>query len=116
VNNNLASVLTGGLLGNKKNLAQRAGALLASRRETKDAGRAAQGEAPVQAAWAEKGLLALGNGDLLKKKQRMLKKKKHGGLRKVFHKDVLYLLIVNLPSEEEMEQSVAELERVMQQR
>lgn len=36
-------------------------------------------------------------------------------IKKVFQKDVLYLAVVNLPTEEETEKSKAELESAMQQ-
>lgn len=38
-----------------------------------------------------------------------------GVIRKALKQDVLYLLIVNLPTEEEVQQSVADLERMMAQ-
>lgn len=39
--------------------------------------------------------------------------RKKGIIKKILQQDVLYLLIVNLPTEQEMQESVANLERVM---
>lgn len=41
------------------------------------------------------------------------KRKKNGILKKILQQDVLYLLIVNLPTEEEVQESVANLEKAM---
>lgn len=40
-------------------------------------------------------------------------RKKGGIIKKILQQDVLYLLIVNLPTEQEVQESVAKLERVM---
>lgn len=40
-------------------------------------------------------------------------KGRKGIVRKILQQDVLYLLIVNLPSDQEVKQSVADLERMM---
>lgn len=39
--------------------------------------------------------------------------RKKGIIKKILQQDVLYLLIVNLPTEQEVQESVANLERVM---
>lgn len=39
--------------------------------------------------------------------------RKKGVIKKLLQQDVLYLLIVNLPTEQEVQESVANLERVM---
>lgn len=39
--------------------------------------------------------------------------RKKGIIKKILQQDVLYLLIVNLPTEQEVQESVATLERVM---
>jgi hypothetical protein len=39
--------------------------------------------------------------------------RKPGIIKKILQQDVLYLLIVNLPTEQEVQESVANLERVM---
>lgn len=68
-----------------------------SKREYKDARRVARGRAPR------------GPRRVRRKGQRKTI------LKKILHKDVLYLLIVNLPSQEEVQQSVTQLEQVMAQ-
>ncbi len=39
--------------------------------------------------------------------------KKKGIIKKIMQQDVLYLLVVNLPTEEELQQSVARLEHII---
>ncbi|KAH8692234.1 hypothetical protein BGW36DRAFT_431454 [Talaromyces proteolyticus] len=86
----LVSLLTGGKI-KFKGPCDVVGEHVNAWRESKDAERVARGQAP-------RG-----------------KKQKHGLIKKVLLQDVLYLLIVNLPTEEEVEQSAAELENFMQQ-
>ncbi|KAF9894969.1 hypothetical protein FE257_004593 [Aspergillus nanangensis] len=95
-NGKLTSVLTGGLMGNKPGLIERA---TTSIRESQDAKRIARGETPSE--------------PLKEKWQRYQSKKKPGLIKKVLQQDVLYLLVVNMPSEEELKQSVDQLERLM---
>lgn len=68
-----------------------------SKREYKDARRVAHGRAP--------------------RGPRRVRAKRKGArktiIKKIMHQDVLYLLIVNLPSQDEVQQSVAQLEQVM---
>lgn len=44
-----------------------------------------------------------------------LKAKKSAVLRRTFMQDVMYLMVVNLPKEDEVQQSIADLERVLQE-
>ncbi|KAJ5368945.1 uncharacterized protein N7496_008705 [Penicillium cataractarum] len=69
----------------------------AAKREYKDARRVARGRAPR------------GPRRVKRRGQRKTI------LKKILRQDVLYLLIVNLPSQEEVQQSVAQLEQVMSQ-
>lgn len=66
------------------------------RREYKDARRVARGKAP--------------RGP---RRQRRPRGQRKGIVRKLLQQDVLYLLIANLPSEQEVQQSVATLESMM---
>lgn len=71
----------------------------AFRREDKDQRRMARGRAPRDP-----------------RRERRPVGQRKGLIKKVMQQDVLYLLIVNLPTEEEVQQSVASLERVMDAR
>ncbi|KAE8360369.1 hypothetical protein BDV27DRAFT_167873 [Aspergillus caelatus] len=98
-NGKLTSVLTGGLMGNKPCLIER---VATSIRESQDSKRIARGEPPSE--------------PIKEKRQRYhRKKKKPGFAKKVLQQDVLYLLIVNMPTEEELKQSIAQLEHLMEQ-
>ncbi|KNG80942.1 hypothetical protein ANOM_011026 [Aspergillus nomiae NRRL 13137] len=97
-NGKLTSVLTGGLLGSKPGLIERA---TNSIKESQEVKRLARGEPPSE--------------PIKEKWQRYQCKKKPGLAKKVLQQDVLYLLIVNLPTEEELQQSIAQLEHLMQQ-
>jgi hypothetical protein len=48
-------------------------------------------------------------------RRKALREKKSEWLKRTFVQDVQYLLIVNLPGEDQVQQSVAELEQVLQQ-
>lgn len=65
------------------------------KREYKDQRRMARGKAP--------------RGPRVPRGQR---RRKGGIIKKILQKDVLYLIIVNLPTEAEYQQSVADLERM----
>ncbi|KAB8218028.1 hypothetical protein BDV33DRAFT_193084 [Aspergillus novoparasiticus] len=97
-NGKLTSVLTGGLIGSKPGLIERAATSI---RESQDSRRIARGEPPSE--------------PIKEKWQRYQRKKKPGLAKKVLQQDVLYLLIVNMPTEEELQQSIAQLEHLMQQ-
>ncbi|KAK6837464.1 hypothetical protein RU639_001461 [Aspergillus parasiticus] len=97
-NGKLTSVLTGGLIGSKPGLIERAATSI---RESQDSKRIARGEPPSE--------------PIKEKWQRYQRKKKPSLAKKVLQQDVLYLLIVNMPTEEELQQSIAQLEHLMQQ-
>lgn len=44
------------------------------------------------------------------------RRQRKGVIKRILQEDVLYLLVVNLPTEEEVQRSVAELQRVMAQK
>lgn len=57
-----------------------------------------------------------GSGPEAQQPQRSTPNRGSGGLlKKVFQKDVLYFLVVNLPTDEELQQSVHDLEQIMSQ-
>jgi hypothetical protein len=93
---NLLTTLTGGLYQPKPGLFERAGAAI---KESQDKKRAAQGLPPSE-TWKEKWAR---------------KKKETGSRIKIFKEDVMYLMIVNLPTEEELSESVAKLQYLAQQ-
>ncbi|PIG81841.1 hypothetical protein AARAC_003683 [Aspergillus arachidicola] len=97
-NRKLTSVLSGGLIGSKPGLIERAATSI---RELQDSKRIARGEPPSE--------------PIKEKWQRYQRKKKPSLAKKVLQQDVLYLLIVNMPTEEELQQSIAQLEHLMQQ-
>ncbi|KAB8212018.1 hypothetical protein BDV34DRAFT_219231 [Aspergillus parasiticus] len=97
-NGKLTSVLTGGLIGSKPGLIERAATSI---RESQDSKRISRGEPPSE--------------PIKEKWQRYQRKKKPGLAKKVLQQDVLYLLIVNMPTEEELQQSIGQLEHLMQQ-
>lgn len=96
----LISLLTGGNVNPAVRRQERRNARQGrreSRRESRDERRMARGRAP--------------RGP---RKARMPKgQRKKGIIKKILQQDVLYLLIVNLPTEHEVQESVANLERVM---
>jgi hypothetical protein len=95
-NGNLLSTLSGGLYVPKPCLFERAGAAI---KESQDKRRAAQGLPPSE-TWAEK----------------WARKRKESGTRlKILREDVLYLMVVNMPTEEELSESVAKLQYLAQQ-
>jgi hypothetical protein len=91
-NGDLISTLTGGKFSHKKKpgLIERAGSAIKERNDRK---RALQGLPPSET--------------LREKINR--KKKEQGNKYKLFREDVLYLMIVNMPTPEELEQAVARL-------
>ncbi|KAE8332858.1 hypothetical protein BDV39DRAFT_199859 [Aspergillus sergii] len=86
-NGKITSVLTGGLIGSKPGLIERAATSI---RESQVSRRIARGEPPSE--------------PIKEKWQRYQRKKKPGLAKKVLQQDVLYLLIVNMPTEEELQQ------------
>lgn len=93
---NLLTTLSGGLYQPKPGLFERAGAAI---KESQDKKRAAQGLPPSE-TW----------------KQKWARKKKETGSRiKILREDVMYLMIVNMPTEEELSESVAKLQYLAQQ-
>ncbi|KAE8337988.1 hypothetical protein BDV24DRAFT_153876 [Aspergillus arachidicola] len=97
-NRKLTSVLSGGLIGSKPGLIERAATSI---RELQDSKRIARREPPSE--------------PIKEKWQRYQRKKKPSLAKNVLQQDVLYLLIVNMPTEEELQQSIAQLEHLMQQ-
>ncbi|KAJ5781998.1 uncharacterized protein N7518_010481 [Penicillium psychrosexuale] len=93
---NLLTTLSGGLYQPKPSLFERAGAAI---KETQDKKRAAQGLPPSE-TWKEKWAR---------------KKKETGSRIKILREDVMYLMIVNMPTEEELKESVAKLQYLAQQ-
>jgi hypothetical protein len=79
----------------KPGLIERAGMAI---KESQDKKRAAQGLPPSE-PWKDK----------LRRK-----KKEQVGRLKILQEDVMYLMIVNMPTEEELKQSVAELKHLME--
>ncbi|KAL3469187.1 hypothetical protein BJX99DRAFT_81276 [Aspergillus californicus] len=94
-NGKLLSSLTGGLYVPKPGLCERAGTAI---REAQDKKRAAKGLPPSE-PWKE----------ALKRK-----KKQRTGRLKILQEDVMYLMIVNMPTEDELKESVAQLKRLME--
>ncbi|RLL93202.1 hypothetical protein CFD26_100616 [Aspergillus turcosus] len=95
-NGKLLTALTGGLYQPKPGLLERAGTAI---KEAQDKKRAAQGLPPSE-TW----------------KQKWARKKKEAGSRiKIFREDVMYLMIVNMPTQEELSESVARLQYIAQQ-
>lgn len=93
---NLLTTLSGGLYKPKPGLFERAGAAI---KESQDKKRAAQGLPPSETL-----------------KQKWARKKKETGSRiKILREDVMYLMIVNMPTEEELRESVAKLQYLAQQ-
>ncbi|KAK2597276.1 hypothetical protein N8I77_013136 [Diaporthe amygdali] len=96
----LTSLLTGGAINPVARRQERRAAKQerrALKREHKDERRVTRGKAP-------KG----------PRHERRRKGQRKGGIiKKILQQDVLYLLIVNLPTEQEVQESVAELERAM---
>ncbi|KAK7738344.1 hypothetical protein SLS53_006155 [Cytospora paraplurivora] len=98
----LISLLTGGAVNPAARRQERRAAKWAGRdakREYRDQRRMARGKAP--------------RGPRQTRLKPNGKRKKNGIIKKILQQDVLYLLIVNLPTEEEVQESVANLERVM---
>ncbi|KAL2788804.1 hypothetical protein BJX66DRAFT_308045 [Aspergillus keveii] len=95
-NGNLLSTLSGGLYVPKPCLFERAGAAI---KESLDKRRAAQGLPPSE-TWAEKWAR---------------KRKESGSRLKILREDILYLMVVNMPTEEELSESVAKLQYLAQQ-
>ncbi|KAL2827388.1 hypothetical protein BDW59DRAFT_160350 [Aspergillus cavernicola] len=93
---NLLSTLSGGLYKPKPGLFERAGTAI---KESQDKKRAAQGLPPSE-TWKEKWAR---------------KKKETGSRIKILSEDVMYLMIVNMPTEEELRESVAKLQYLAQQ-
>lgn len=95
----LISLVTGGAIDTSGRRKERRAAKQERkdmRREYKDARRVARGKAPRRP-----------------RRQRRPRGQRKGIVRKLLQQDVLYLLIVNLPSEQEVQQSVAALESMM---
>lgn len=92
----LLTTLSGGLYQPKPSLFERAGAAI---KESQDKTRAAQGLPPSE-TWKEKWAR---------------KKKETGSRIKILGEDVMYLMIVNMPTEEELKESVAKLQYLAQQ-
>ncbi|ROW11876.1 hypothetical protein VPNG_05023 [Cytospora leucostoma] len=98
----LISLLTGGAVNPGARRQERRAAKWAgrdARREYRDQRRMARGKAP--------------RGPRQTRLKPNGKRRKSGIIKKILQQDVLYLLIVNLPTEEEVQESVANLERVM---
>ncbi|KAH6888389.1 hypothetical protein B0T10DRAFT_573104 [Thelonectria olida] len=96
-NGRLISLLTGGKIEGRPGPIKRAANSI---RESREARRNIGGESP---------------GEPIQGSEPQRPRKRRPGLiKKVLQQDVLYLLIVNMPTEEEMQQSVAQLERLMQ--
>jgi hypothetical protein len=96
-NGNLLTIFSGGLYQPKPSLFERAGAAI---KESQDKKRAAQGLAPSETF-----------------KQKLNRKKKDVNNRfNPLKEDVLYLMIVNMPTEDELRDSVAQLQYLSQQR
>ncbi|KAJ5159788.1 uncharacterized protein N7482_006792 [Penicillium canariense] len=95
-NGNLLTTLSGGLYQPKPSLLDRAGAAI---KKSQDKKRAAQGLPPSE-TWKEKWAR---------------KKKETGSRMKILSEDVMYLMIVNMPTEEELSESVAKLQYLAQQ-
>ncbi|KAL2291756.1 hypothetical protein FJTKL_11954 [Diaporthe vaccinii] len=96
----LISLLTGGSVNPAARRQERRAARQdrrAMKREYKDQRRMARGRAP--------------RGP--RQPRRSKGQRKKGIIKKILQQDVLYLLIVNLPTEQEVQESVARLERVM---
>lgn len=96
----LISLLTGGAVNPAARRQARRAAMQKrrdSKRDYKDARRVARGKAPR------------GPRTIKRKGQRKTI------VKKIMQQDVLYLLIVNLPSQEEVQKSVSQLEHVMAQ-
>lgn len=90
------SLVTGGSINPATPLQDRRAAKQerrALKREYKDEKRMARGKAP--------------------RGPRRSKGQRKGGVRKLLTQDVLYLLVVNLPTEEEVQRSVADLEKMV---
>ena len=97
----LISLLTGGAVNPAARREQRR-ALKQERRELrrkhKDARRVSRGRSP--------------RGP---RKARTPKRQRQGIIKKILQQDVLYLIIVNLPNQEELQESVTRLESMVQQ-
>jgi hypothetical protein len=95
------SLLTGGAIHpanrrNERRVARQGRRSL--RHEHRDVRRATRGQSPIQP-----------------RRPYVPRSSRRDMIRKTLQQDVLYLLVVNLPSQEETQDSVAQLERVMQQ-
>ncbi|KAJ1705141.1 hypothetical protein NYO67_12705 [Aspergillus flavus] len=97
-NGKTSSVLPGGLLGSRSGLIERAATSIKESHDSKRIARGEPGSEPIKEKW-----------------QRYQRKKKPGLAKNVLQQDVLYLLNVNMPTEDELQQSVAQLEHLMQQ-
>lgn len=93
---NLLTALSGGLYKPKPSIFERAAASI---KESQDNKRAAQGLPPSE-SWKEKWAR---------------KKKETGSNIKILREDVMYLIIVNMPTQEELRESVAKLQYLAQQ-
>ncbi|GMG11270.1 unnamed protein product [Aspergillus oryzae] len=97
-NGKTSSVLPGGLLGSRSGLIERAATSIKESHDSKRIARGEPGSEPIKEKW-----------------QRYQRKKKPGLAKNVLQQDVLYLLNVNMPTEDELQQSIAQLEHLMQQ-
>lgn len=93
----LISLLTGGIINKSsvKDRRARRRERRAAKREYYDSRRVARGRSP--------------------RGPRRIRGERQGIIKKILQQDVLYLLVVNLPSQEEVQESVARLEHIMTQ-
>ncbi|EIT76298.1 hypothetical protein AO1008_03199 [Aspergillus oryzae 100-8] len=96
-NGKISSVLTGSLFGSKSGLIERAATSIKGSHDSKRIARGEPPSEPIKEKW-----------------QRYQLKKKPGLAKNVLQQDVLYLLNVNMPTEDELQQSIAQLEHLMQ--
>lgn len=100
----LISLLSGGVINPAPRRAETRTARrqrLDSRREARDVRRVARGRTP--------------RGPLRDRGQRRSQRQRQPMIKKVLQQDVLYLLIVNLPSQEEIQESVSRLEHLVRE-
>lgn len=99
-NGSLISLITGGAISSTPRQRRRAARQerRGARREYRDEARVARGRAP--------------RGP---RRQRAPRGQRQRGIRRLLQENVLYLLIVNLPSDQEVAESVVELERIVDQ-
>lgn len=96
----LISLLTGGAIKTTPRQARRA-----ARRDRRNSRRGYKDEARVARGRSPRG----------PRRQRVPRSQRQGTIKKIFQQDVLYLLIVNLPTGSEVQASVAQLEQVVEQ-